>query len=134
MAFASFFLSQAVLAGHHSQLSLARAGEVRAVLAAGFSMFVVAMVGLGLGAIIHHTAGAVAALPAVLYLPLVVLSLPAPWADRIGSYTILMSAYQLVSLHRQPGLLPPVLSLVVLVTWPAALLVAGAVGTARRDA
>ncbi len=134
LAFGSFFLSQAVLAAHHSELSLARPGEVRAVLAGGFSLFVVAMVGLGLGAIIRHTAGAVAALPAVLYLPLLVLSLPSPWADRIGSYTILMSAYQLVSLHRQPGLLAPALSLVVLVAWPAVLLVTGAIATKRRDA
>ncbi|HYA45106.1 MAG TPA: hypothetical protein VED59_05845, partial [Acidimicrobiales bacterium] len=132
-AFGSFFLSQAVLAGH-SQLSLAQAGEARAVLAGGFSLFVVAMVGLGLGAVIRHTAGAVAALPAVVYLPLLVLSLPSPWADRIGGYTILMCAYQLVSLHRQPGLLSPALSLVVLMAWPAVLLVAGSIATARRDA
>jgi len=134
LAFASFFLSQAVLAGHHSQLSLSRGGEVRAVLAGGFSLFIVAMVGLGLGTLIRHTAGAIAALPAVLYLPLLVLSLPSPWADRIGSYTIVMSAYQLVSFQRQPGLLSPVFSFVVLVAWPAVLLVGGAIATARRDA
>jgi ABC-2 type transport system permease protein len=134
LAFASFLLSQAILAGHHSQLSLSRAGELRAVMAAGFSLFVVAMVGLGLGAIVRHTAGALAALPAVIYLPLLVLSLPSPWADRIGSYTILMSAYQLVSVHRHAGLLSPALSLVVLVAWAAALLVAGAVAITRRDA
>ena len=129
LAFGSFFFSQAVLAGHRSELSLARPGEVRAVVAGGFSLFVVAMVGLSLGAIVRHTAGAVAALPAVLYLPLRVLSLPSPWADRIGSYTILIAAYQLVSLHRQPGLLPPELSLAVLVAWPAVLLVVGAIAT-----
>lgn len=129
LAFGAFFVSQAMLAGRHSELSLARAGAVRAVLAGGFSLFVVAMVGLSLGAIVRHTAGAVAALPAVLYLPLRVLSLPSPWADRIGSYTILIAAYQLVSLHRQPGLLSPELSLVVLVAWPAVLLVVGAIAT-----
>lgn len=134
LAFASFFLSQAVLAGHASQLSLSRPGEVRAVLAAGLSLAVVALVGLGLGALVRHTAGAVAAIPAVLYLPLLVLSLPSPWADRIGRYTILMSAYQLVSLHRQPGLLSPALSLVVLVAWPALLLAVAAIATSRRDA
>lgn len=134
LAFSSFFLSQAVLAGHHSELSLSRAGEVRAVLAGGFSLFVVAMVGLGLGVIIRHTAGAVAALPAIVYLPLLLLALPAPWADRIGRYTILMSAYQLVSVHRHHGLLSPALSLVVLVAWPAVLLVVGGIATIHRDA
>jgi hypothetical protein len=54
------------------------AGVPGAVLAAGFSLFVIAIVGVGLGAIIRHTAGAVAALPALIYLPLIVLSLPSP--------------------------------------------------------
>ena len=134
LAFASFFLSQALLAGHQGGLSLFRSGELGSVLAGGLSLFVIAMVGLGLGAIIRNTAGALAALPAVVYLPLLLLVLPSPWPDTIGKYTILMAAYQLVSLHPHPGLLSPALSLVVLVAWPAALLVAGAVVTSRRDA
>jgi hypothetical protein len=73
---------------------------------------------VALGAIIRHTAGAVAALPALIYLPLIVLSLPVPWNERIGRFTMLIASYQLVSLHPQAGLLSPILSMLVLLAWP----------------
>lgn len=102
LAFASFFISQELLAGHHSELSLSRSGGLSSVLAGGLSLFVIATVGLGLGAIVGNTAGALAVLPAVVYLPLLLLALPCPWPDRIGRYTIVMAAYQLVSLSHAP--------------------------------
>jgi hypothetical protein len=134
LAFASFFLSEAILSGHHRGVSLSHAGVPGAVLAAGFSLFVIALVGLGLGAIIRHTAGAVAALPARIYLPLIVLSLPSPWNDRIGRFTLLLAAYQVVSLHPRPDLLSPALAMLVLIAWPAAVLLAAALLITRRDA
>jgi ABC-type transport system involved in multi-copper enzyme maturation permease subunit len=133
LAFVSFFLSEAILSGHHQGLSLAHPGVLGAVLGAGFSLFAIGLVGVGLGAIIRHTAGAVAALPAVIYLPLVLLSLPAPWADKIGRYTLLIASSQVVSLHPRTGLLSPTFSMLVVAAWPAAsLLIAGLLIT-RRD-
>jgi ABC-2 type transport system permease protein len=102
--------------------------------AAGFFVFAIAMLGLGLGAIIRNTAGAVAALPALIYLPLVVLSFPHPWNDSIGKFTLLMAAYQLVSEHSHAGLLSRPLSLVVVVAWPAAMLLTAGVLIRKRDA
>jgi ABC-2 type transport system permease protein len=134
LAFASFLLSEAILAGHHNAISLSRPGVPGELLAAGFSLFAIALIGVGLGAIIRNTAGAVAALPALIYLPLVVLSLPHPFNDTIGRFTLLMAAYQLVSEHPHPGLLSPPLSLAVVAAWPAAALLAGAVVIRRRDA
>ncbi len=134
LAFTSFFLSEAVLSGHHRGMSLSHPGVPGAVLAAGFSLFVIAMVGLGLGAMIRHTAGAVATLPALIYLPLIVLVLPGPWNYRIGRFTPLIAAYQVVSLHPRAELLSPGLSMVVLVAWPAAVLLGAALLITRRDA
>jgi ABC-2 type transport system permease protein len=135
LAFASFLLTQAVLAGHHRGLSLSHPGVPGAVLAAGFLLCVSALTGVGLGAIVRHVAGAVAALVGVLYLlGLACLLLPSPWGDRIGRFTAALAAYQVVSLHPSRELLSPALSLLVLAAWPAAvLLVAGLVIT-RRDA
>jgi ABC-2 type transport system permease protein len=134
LAFASFLLSQAILAGHHGATSLSHSGVPAELLAAGFCLFAIAMVGLALGTIIRSTAGAIAALPALIYLPLVVLALPHPWNDTIGKFTLLMAAYQLVSEHSHAGLLSPPLSLAVVVAWPAVgLLTAGAL-IQRRDA
>jgi ABC-2 type transport system permease protein len=134
LAFASFLLSEAILTGHRGTTSLARPGVPGELLAAGFSLFAIAMVGLALGAIIRNTAGAVAALPALIYLPLVVLTLPHPWNDDIGKFTLLLAAYQLISEHAHAGLLPRPLSVAIVVAWPAALLLTAAIVIRRRDA
>jgi hypothetical protein len=134
LAFASFGLSEMIRSGHHQRISFAQPGVPGAVLVAGFSLFVIAMVGVGLSAIIRHTAGAVAALPAIIYLPLVVLALPSPWNDEIGRFTLLMAAYQAVSLHPRPDLLSPTLPMLVLLAWPALVLGVAAALITRRDA
>jgi hypothetical protein len=105
---------------------LADPGALRAVLSAGIGLFAIALVGVALGAIIRHTAGAVAALPALIYLPLVALSLPVPWKERIGKLTMLMASYQLVSLRSQASVFSPLVSVLVLLAWPAVGLVVAA--------
>ena len=135
LAFASFFLTQAILSGSHRGLSLARSGVPGAVLAAGLVLAACALVGLGLGAIIRHTAGAIAATVAVIcLLPAACLFLPGPWNARIGRFTLPVAAYQVVALHPQAGLLSPALSLLVLLAWPAGILLTAAVVITRRDA
>jgi ABC-type transport system involved in multi-copper enzyme maturation permease subunit len=104
------------------------------VLVAGFALAVSAVVGVGVGAIIRHTAGAIAAAVIVVYLLAVLcLVLPASWNTRLGRFTLPFAAYQAVTLHPKTTLLSPGLSILVLVAWPAVtLLVAGAV-IVRRD-
>ena len=135
LAFAAFFLTQAILSRRHRGLSLAHPGVPGAVLAAGLVLAACALAGLGLGAIIRHTAGAIAATVAVIYLlAAACLFLPAPWNARIGRFTLPVAAYQVVALHPQAGLLSPALSLLVLLAWPAAILLIAALLITRRDA
>lgn len=126
-------MSEAILSAHHRGISLTHAGSLRAVSAAGLCLFAIAGVGVGLGAIIRHTAGAVAALPAVIYLPLIALSLREPWNYRIAKFTLLGAAYQAVSLHPSRHLFSPALSVIVLLAWPAAALTAAALLITGRD-
>ncbi len=67
-AFTSFFIGQAVLADQHLGVGLVTSGVLRAVSCAGLHLFVVTVVGYGLGAVIRHTAGAIAAVFALVYL------------------------------------------------------------------
>jgi ABC-2 type transport system permease protein len=135
LACTSFLLTQAVLSGHHRGLSLAQPGVAGAVLAAGLLLCVSALTGLGLGAIVRHVAGAVAALVGLVYLlGLACLFLPSPWADRAGRFTIALAAYQVVALHPQRDLLSPAWSMLVLLAWPAAVLLAAGLVITRRDA
>jgi ABC-2 type transport system permease protein len=134
LAFGLFFLTQAILSGHHRGISLAHPGVPGAVLAAGLLLPVCALVGLGLGAIIRHTAGGIAATAGVIYLlGVLCLFLPPPWHDKIGRFTLAFAAYQVVAMHPQPGLFSPAVSLLVLLAWPAAALLAAAFVITRRD-
>lgn len=67
-AFAAFLLGQAVLSRRHLNVGLGAPGVLRAVACAGLYMAVVTLVGFGLGAIIRHTAGALAATFALVFL------------------------------------------------------------------
>ena len=134
VAFATFGLVQAVLAGHHQDVSLGHPGVLGAVLSAGLLLCVCALLGLALGAIIRHTAGGIAATIAVILIPGILILLPSPWNGRIGRFTLLEAARQVSALHPAADLFSPGWSLLVLLAWPAAGLAAAAVVITRRDA
>jgi len=134
VAFVSFFLVQAVLSGRHLSVSLSRPGVQGAVLATGLLLAVVATMGLGLGAIVRHTAGGIAALVGLIFLPAILGLLPAPWGGRVGRFTLLDAARQVTALHPATNLFAPAWSLLVLLAWPAVILLAAALLITRRDA
>jgi ABC-2 type transport system permease protein len=68
LVFATFFLGQLMLSGDHLEVSLADPGVLRTLASAGLYLFVVTMVGFGLGAIIRYSTGAVAALFGLIWL------------------------------------------------------------------
>ena len=135
LAFACFFLAQAIFSGRHDAVSLASPGALRAVLAAGVTLAACALVGVGAGAVVRHTAGAIAAAVTVVYLLAVLcMALPEPWNIRLGRFTLPFAAYAEVAAHPPGGLLAPGFSLLVLIAWPAAAVGAAAVVLTRRDA
>jgi ABC-2 type transport system permease protein len=135
LAFICFFLTQAVLSGRHHGVSLAQPGVPGAVLAGGFVLCACALTALGLGAIIRHTPGAIAAALAAIYgLAALCLVLPAPWRYDLGRLTMPFAAFQVVAMHPQPDLLSPAVSMLVLVVWPAAALLAAGLVITSRDA
>jgi ABC-2 type transport system permease protein len=135
LAFICFFLTQAMLSGRHRGVSLAQPGVSGPVLAAGFVLCACALTALSLGAIIRHTPGSITATFAAIYgLAAFCLVLPSPWKDDFGRFTMPFAAYEILAMHPQPGLLPPGLSMLVLIGWPAAALLAAALVITRRDA
>ncbi|HEY1920260.1 MAG TPA: hypothetical protein VGH27_32215 [Streptosporangiaceae bacterium] len=132
-SFTSFFIIQAILARKHLGVSLAHPGAAGAVAAEGALLMVCALLGLGVGTLIRHTAGGLATLVGLLFLPAILGVLPAPWNDRVDRFTVFYAAGQVVELHPNAGLLSPALSLVVLLTWVAAALAGAAVVITRRD-
>jgi len=134
VAFACFGLVQAVLAGKHLGVSLSHPGVPGAVLANGLLLFVVAIMGVGVGALVRHTAGGIAAVVGLIFLPAGLALLPAPWGSRVGRFTLLEAARQVTALHPATNLFAPAWSLLVVLAWPAAALLIAAVAITRRDA
>jgi ABC-2 type transport system permease protein len=134
LAFIAFFATAAILSGRADAVSLSQPGVLRSVAGGGCTLCAVALLGLGLGAIIRHTAGSVAALPAVIYLPLLLAVLPSPWNYRIDRFTPVLAASQLVSPHPSGHYFSPGVSFAVLIAWPAAALIVAGLLINRRDA
>ena len=77
LAFAAFLAGQAALSSPAPRATLAQPGVLRAVLMAGAYLCLMGLIGMGIGAIIRHTAGAIAALVGVvLVLPAMLLAFP----------------------------------------------------------
>ena len=135
IAFATFFAGQQALSGQHADVTLAHPGALRGVLAAGFYLAVMAWVGLGLGAVIRHTAGTITAVIGIVFLlPHIIQALPAPWDVRIGKYSLDMAAQQVIAQHPVPGYLPAGPSFLIVTAYAAAATAAAAFLITRRDA
>ena len=68
LAFSAFLLGQLVLHGRHLDTSITDARALRAVACAGLYLTVVTLVGFGLGALLRHTATALSAIFALVFL------------------------------------------------------------------
>jgi ABC-2 type transport system permease protein len=136
LAFISFFAGEAVLHGGAPHVTLATPGVLRAVLMAGAYVCLCGLFGLGLGAIIRHSAGAIAAAVGVIFaLPL--LLLPLPESMRNGIVKFLpeqIAASGITAVKPEAHTLSPWVGLGMLCLYAAGLLAAGAFLLAKRDA
>ncbi|MFG3052137.1 ABC transporter permease [Kitasatospora sp. NPDC048239] len=136
----SFAVSQAVLSGCHADVSPGDPGVARAVLVSALLAPVCALVGLGLGALVRHAAGATATTTFVLLLLPPFFSTSQRWSADIN-HAMVASAWKRLVQHWSP---PPgsgsgfdyatvTGSWIVLALWPAAAILLGLVAVRRRD-
>ncbi|MEV0995546.1 ABC transporter permease subunit [Nonomuraea sp. NPDC050202] len=109
------------------------------LLASGLSVTALALVGVGLGAAIRSTAGAIMSVVALLFvLPGVVTYLPAPWNTRVATLLlpnlVPQMAGERLSSRLGDGFLPPWAALAVLLAYPLVALAVGYYELRRRDA
>lgn len=137
---AAFYASGAIFAGLPVvPESTPPAGEqVSLLLAVGLSGAVFALVGLGLGAALRSTTGAVFALVAQWYvLPMLAPWLPEPWNDRVASVLLPNLAPQIVGEDAigfgMSGVLSPMAAVGVAAAYILLTLGAAAAVVAKRD-
>jgi ABC-2 type transport system permease protein len=132
-AFAAFLAGQAALRAPAPHATFGQAGVLRAVLVAGAYPALIALVGLGIGAIIRHTAASICALVGVLFvLPLLFVT-PA-LQNTSQNFLPHPMANTLTAVKPLPHTLPPGLVFGLLCAYAVAALAAGAWALTRRDA
>jgi ABC-2 type transport system permease protein len=136
MAFAAFALGEAVLRNPAPHATLAEPGVLRAVLMGGAYPALIALIGLGLGAVIRHTAGAISAVVGVLFvLPLILVPLGTSIQNSVGQYMpMLIAENSLAAVKPVAHSLSAGAGFGVLCLYTVAALAAGAWALARRDA
>jgi hypothetical protein len=132
-ALLAFFAGQAALQAPAPHATLGQPGVLRAVLVAGAYPALIALIGLGLGAVIRHTAGAICALVGVLFvLPL--LFITSSLQNAAQNFLPHPMVNTLTFVRPGPGALPPGVIFGLLCGYAVAALVVGAWALTRRDA
>ena len=136
MAFAAFAVGEAVLRSPAPHATLGQPGVLRAILMAGAYPGLIALIGLGLGAVIRHTAGAICAVVGILFvLPLILLPLGYSIQNSVGQFMpMLIAENSITAVKPQSHTLSPGLGFGMLCLYAVAALVMGGWALARRDA
>jgi ABC-2 type transport system permease protein len=131
LAFASFFIGQALISGHAPTATLGDRDVLRALIGAGLYGALLALMGLALGTLIRHAAGAIAVLVAILFvLPGIAAALPATIEHTVQEYWPPQAGGQLTQVVRTAHTLSPWIGFAVFVLFVAVL---SAVALARLN-
>jgi ABC-2 type transport system permease protein len=134
--YAAYYAFQVFLpASSPMRAPLSDPGVARAVTGAGLYLAVLALAGLGLGAVLRSSAGAIAALYGLLFAPPLIMDLlPTSWQHTAGRYLPMNAAESVYVTHQQAYSLAPWVGFAVLCGYAAAVLAAGFILIGRRDA
>lgn len=134
--FCAFYAFEGTLTVDAMSVSLGDPGVLRAVVGGGLYLTVLALLGLGLGTVLRTSAGAVAALFGLLFVPaLLVDLLPSGWRTTLGPYLPMQAGTQVfVARAHEAHALAPWTGFGVFCLYAALALVAGFCLVTRRDA
>ncbi len=134
-SFSAFWIGQRIFASKGLDASFTDPGVLRAVVGGALYLAGVGLLGVGLGAILRRTAGAVAALVGLLFiLPIVTGFLPSSFQEGIGKYSPAQAGMSIFNVVPNPDALSPWTGLAVLLAYGAASLAVGGLLLVRRDA
>jgi len=134
-SFAAYFVFQAFLTDPTLKSSISDPGVLRALTGGGLFLTVLGLLGLGLGAIIRVSAGSIAAVFGLLFVPPILLELlPGSWKNTINPYIPMEAGGQIFSLHRDAGTLGPWSGFGVFCLYALIALTIASVLINRRDA
>jgi ABC-type transport system involved in multi-copper enzyme maturation permease subunit len=134
-SFVAFFVGQAILARSGVSATLSTPGALRAVIGGGLYMTVLALLALGLAAMLRHSAAAITTFVAILLvLPLIVTALPASYVNSISRYLPANIGVTMISIFPQPHEFSPWAGFALLCGYAVVALAVGGWLMATRDA
>jgi ABC-type transport system involved in multi-copper enzyme maturation permease subunit len=134
-SFAAFLGGQAFLSSQHIETTLSAPGAFRAVFGVGLYLTGVGLLGVALGWLIRHTAGAIATLfGLLLVLPGLAQALPDSWAPHIVPYLPSNAGQALINLQPDIPLLAPWTGFAWFCGYVVVAVCAAAILLNRRDA
>jgi hypothetical protein len=126
-----FELGQRIFAGRHAAVTIGHPGVLRAMVFGAVAVSLVAVIGVGVGGLIRHTAGAATTLALIIIGGLTVGQfLPAGWRQYLPG----IATQAAVTVHRSAGLLHPGTAIMVLAVYAAITVGAASLRVAHRDA
>jgi hypothetical protein len=136
LAFAAFAAGELALRAPAPHASLGQPGVLRAVLMAGAYPALIGLIGLGLGAVIRHTAGAICAVVGVLFvLPLLIIPMGTSIQNAVEKFMpMLIAENSMTAVKPVAHSLSPGTGFAMLCGYTVAALAAGGWALARRDA
>jgi ABC-2 type transport system permease protein len=135
LSFSSFVVGQAVMSHKGIGVSLSDPGALRSAFGAGLFLALAALLGLGIGAIIRHTAGAISLFFGVMFaLDPIVDLLPTSWRNDLINYLPVNAGTQIFTTVDVKGSLAPWNGLAVFALYAAVALLAGFLIIDVRDA
>jgi ABC-2 type transport system permease protein len=133
--FVAFFLVQAVLGTHGLGVSLGEGTSLRMVIGGALYLTIVGVLGLGIGAIVRHSAAGISTVLALLFvLPILANFLPHSWQEHVVKYLPGQAGQAIFQRHADAVTLAPWTGLALFAGYAALALVIGATLLARRDA
>jgi len=137
MSFANFFVGHAVVSAYPSfpNVALSDHNVLRAVIGVGIEAALVGLIGVALGTLLRHTAGAITASVGILFvLPLVLEALPSSWRNPVEEYWPTQAGSQVQQVARQPHALTAWWGTGDLALFVVVLLVVAGYSLVKRDA
>lgn len=128
---AAFELGQRIFATKHLQVALAHPGVPRAIIFGALAASLVAIIGVGLGGLIRHTAGATTTLTLIIIGGVTLGQLVPAGLRQYLPGTAIQAA---ITVHHSSGLLTPDAAIAVLGVYAAVALAAALIQLAHRDA
>jgi ABC-2 type transport system permease protein len=133
--FAAFLVGQSILSSEHLDTTLSHPGAARAVLGGALYLTAIGLLGLGLGALLRSTAGAVASLFGLLLAPQIIVGfLPGTWSDHVYKYLPVPAGVAVTNVRPDTASLGPWTGFGVLCLYTAIVLGLAAWRLRRRDA